>query len=304
MISGVPHGSILGPLLFILYINDIVHISTEEKFSIYADDTTIFVSAFSSDEVLSKANNILSKLDLWVTQNELKINPTKTKAILYHSKGKEVFLKGDILFRSSRIEVVNSVKILGVHFSATLQWDDQVNYLLKKLSSITGILNRNRYLLPETVKLLVYNALFASHLNYCHLVWGTTTETNLTRLLKVQKRILRVIANKPYTEPTAELFRKYKIMRVHNIYEYRLAREFSSSIRKNNPLLSEIASLRCNELSYSTRKTEKWNVPTSRTNYGLQMLINKLPRLLNRFDSQEIEVTSLSAAALTDLFIT
>lgn len=281
-----------------------MHISTEDKFSIYADDTTIFVSAFSCDEVLYKANNILSKLDNWTTQNQLKINPTKTKAIVYHSKGKEIFLKGDIIFGSSRIEVVNSVKILGVHFSATLQWDDHVNYLLKKLSSITGILNRNRYLLPETVKLLVYNALFASYLNYCHLVWGTTTETNLVKLLKVQKRVLRVIANKPYTEPSAQLFRKFKIMRVNDIYEYRLAREFSTSIRKNNPLITEIADLRSNDSAYETRKTDKWKVSKPRTNYGLQMLVNKLPRLLNRFDSQGIDLVSLSAANLTDLFIT
>lgn len=134
------------------------------------------------------------------------------------------------------------------------------------------------------------------------MVESRDTETNLTKLLNAQKRVLRIIANKPYTEPTAPLFSKFKINRVNDIYKYRLARELCTSIRKNNLLLTETADLHNNELSYQTRKAEKWKVPKSRTNYGLQMLENNLPRLLNRFDSQGIGLTSLSTAYLTDLY--
>lgn len=178
IIVGVPQGSILGPLLFNLYINDITHICPDLELVIYADDTSIFISSACETDLITRANSVLEKLDTWTSTNHLKINTKKTKAVIFHSKCRRIAIQNDITFRNSKIDIVPCVKVLGVYFSENLQWDDHVTYLVQKLSSVTGMLNHHRFSLPQSVKLMIYNALFVSSLHYCLLVWGTTTATN------------------------------------------------------------------------------------------------------------------------------
>lgn len=298
IISGVPQGSILGPLLFNLYVNDIVHICQQAKFIIYADDTSIFLSSSSYAEITNMANDVLRKLSSWSKQNRLKVNSNKTKAVFFYTRGTPIPLHHNIAFNHTNIEVLDTIKVLGTYFSSNMQWDEHVNFVLVKLSQIAGILNRNRYILPESVKLLIYNTLFVSHINYCHLVWGTTTESNLHKLHLMQKRMIRVIANVSYTEHTDYLFKKYNIPKVHDIYRRRLMRDFYYSIRKNTSTLLEIGNLEKRQPSHKTRTPEPWIVPRSRTNYGDQMLKNTLPRLLNSFEEAGTDISSITPSEL------
>uniref|UniRef100_A0A6G5AFJ6 Putative endonuclease/reverse transcript n=1 Tax=Rhipicephalus microplus TaxID=6941 RepID=A0A6G5AFJ6_RHIMP len=95
-----------------------------------------------------------------------------------------------------------------------------VNYLCEKLSSVTGVLSRCRSLLPTKAKVQIYNALFHAHLNYCALVWSTTTITNIRKILMLQKKIIRYIDNIDYYSSTREAFPKYNIIRIDNLYTF------------------------------------------------------------------------------------
>lgn len=294
---GVPQGSILGPLLFNLYINDLVNIDKSAKFVIYADDSTILFSGPNVGDLVSECNNTLSTLSTWSSLNELKINPTKTKIVIFHARSKTVQLLNPISYEGQNIAVVDEHKILGVTFSSHLSWNSHVEELCRRLSSTTGALSRCQRLLPTKVKLQIYYALFASHLNYCNLVWITTTKQNLNKILLLQKKILRHIADIPYLASTRTVFQEYTVMRVQHLYKFRVLQAFyfSDTYKK---FLETISHLKLNDTTISTRHTLAWFVPHYRTTYNLQALHYNLPSILNEYT----ELTTATHRQLREFF--
>lgn len=299
--SGVPQGSILGPFLFNIYVNDIVNSDPSSKFIIYADDTTILLADDRADELVSRANILLDKITTWTKRNALKINTNKTKAMLFRPKNKTVSSIGSLFLNSERIDLVESFKTLGVVFSNNMSWDSHIEYISKKLSQVVGLLHRNRYILPTSVKILLYKSLFFSQLNYCHLVWGTTTATNLCKIHMLQKRIVRIIANVPFNSHTESLFRMYNIVLIHKMYNYRLAVKFRNELLTANTYLTQLSHLREHTLHYRFRNPERWSVPTCRLNIGKEMLSFRLPKLLNIFCSNNIFPENLSMNEIRSL---
>lgn len=236
--SGVPQGSILGPLLFNIYLNDIICINPNIKHIIYADDTTMLLSAACPNDLISEANSSLSRLHEWSSANALKINTAKTKAILFRPRNKSVFINTDLLLGDSKIEILPVFKTLGVVFNENLTWDDHVEHVVSKISSVVGVTCINKELLPVQVKVILYNTLFHSHISYAHLVWGTTTVTNLRKILTVQKRMLRHVLGVPRDHPSLPLFEKLKIMKITQMYPYRLCLTYINDVKENKLSLS------------------------------------------------------------------
>lgn len=281
--NGVPQGSVLGPLLFNTYINDLVNIDKTVKFVIYADDSTLVISGSNIDNLLIHCNEVLAKLSTWSKLNRLQINSSKTKVIIFRAKNKLVKLSHTINFECQQIEVVDHHKILGVYFSSHLTWDTHVDHLRKTLSSITGVISRCRGILPPKIKLQIYHALFNSNLRYCSLVWCTTTKTNISKLLVLQKQIIRYIANIEQRETTKNAFKSFNIINVEKLYEFRLLHSvyFSSTAVVN--LLASLASLERRSINVETRNTDTWAVPHFRTFYKYQSLTHNLPTTLNKY---------------------
>lgn len=125
------------------------------KFVIYADDVTLLFSAESTDELILRANRTLVKLDTWAQLNKLKINVSKTKAVIYRAKNKKINITSDIKLQNSKVELVSAFKILGVYFSENMTWDTHIDHVVSKLSRIVGLTYANRYILPSKVKLLL-----------------------------------------------------------------------------------------------------------------------------------------------------
>lgn len=294
ILKGVPQGSILGPLLFNLYTNDITQVTNDAKFVIYADDTSLFFSAKDANYLLHIGNITLKKINDWSKLNGLTINESKTKAIFFRPKNKLLSLNGELVLNSKPIEIVKFFKTLGVVFSENMLWDKHIEYLIPKLSRVVGIVCRYKNIFPISIKLLIYNSLFFSLINYCNLVWGTTGTTNLQKIFMLQKKIVRFICNVPYLAHTENLFQTYNILPIQNIYKYRLATTFRNETKNNLDYLQKLANLTNYTRIYSTRESDYWKVPTLRLILSDEMLCFQLPTLLNAIEKNNINLRKLT----------
>lgn len=298
--SGVPQGSILGPLLFNFYINDISKINHGAKYITYADDTTIFFRSHSYEDLQSNINTALRDLHKWSAINSLEINTAKRKAIIFAPRQSPVAPILNLTLGNSRIEIVDSVKSLGIFFQKHLSWEIHDNHVVAQAAKVVGILAKFRFHLPTAVKLRIYNALFLSHLNYCCIVWGTTAFTHLNQLFILQKKALCHIACVEKTAHTKPLFIKYNITSVHNLYALNLARKYKHDTDGLIRTLSELTPL---TKSYTSRSDDIWKIPFSCIMQTKQMLRHTLPNLLNELHQCETNLEKIGNRALKALFV-
>ena len=170
---GVRQGSVLGLLFFIIYVNDIISCMDDSvKIILFADDTNIFISASTTEELYHKANMVLFKLKNYIDANYLHINLKKSKYMHFRSSRANISNK-DLFYENSKMEKVTSIKFLGIIISETLTWDDHIKSLNNKLSKISGSLFKLRKCLPKDLLRPVYFALINKQLIYGISIWGS-----------------------------------------------------------------------------------------------------------------------------------
>ena len=194
---GVPQGSVLGPLLFLLYINDLPN-STNFNVKLFADDTLLSLDSKNYKDLQKRVNEEMKSVSKWLNINKLTLNTSKTKYMVITSKRKPPVDDFQIMFDNVRLEKCSSYKYLGVFLDDKLSWKPRVEYIFNKMSKMCGIFSKLRYATNLHLLKNVYYALVASHLQYCNLVWGNAAESVLGPLKKTQNRIIRVLSFAPY----------------------------------------------------------------------------------------------------------
>ena len=173
--TGVPQGSCLGPLLFLLYINDLP-LASEFDTTLYADDTALMLSDRDLNLLKYKANNELKKVDLWLLMNKLFLNYSKTNYNIYnnqpHKTCKDEFT---IVMNKTRLQRENSIKYLGVIFDDKLCWANHIDNLSSQFARCSGLFCRLRNYVPRKLCLLYYNLVYL-RIQYSILTWGTATK--------------------------------------------------------------------------------------------------------------------------------
>ena len=216
---GVPQGSILGPILFLLYINDLAHIKINGVPILFADDTNTLYEQPSYESLRRVMNRDLQILSDWFAQNKLSINETKTKYIIFFSKHNAPPENFEIYLNDIQLERVGSTKFLGVYIEQTLSWKVHIDSICSRISRITGVLSRLKFQLPGYVLQTMYNSLFSSVMLYGLSIWGSSPKSHLDRIVKLQKKAVRHIGNAKYNSHTDPLFRNLKILKLHDAYK-------------------------------------------------------------------------------------
>lgn len=289
----VPQGSILGPILFILYTNDLPNINKFARFIFFADDANIIVTGNNITEIKDKINELLISINSWVTTNGLKLNLTKTKYMVFTNQRNNDLNDLDIRLNGVDIKKVESERFLGVILETNMTWKKHISSLASKIARNSGMIYNLNGIVPEKVLKTLYNSFIQSHLNYCSNVWGLGSKASINKIFTAQKKAVRAVecnyTNYFYNSETGELpchtkgiFNRYKFLTIHNLIAKNCLVAMHKVFMGTSPTsINSLFSLYKNGDRGSRRSVQIFDIPSSRLVALDSSLPFKGPRLYN-----------------------
>ncbi len=288
---GVPQGSILGPLLFLLYINDLPNSLKYLKAILFADDSTVYGSSKSLSTLVRNTQDDLNKLNDWLCANKLSLNINKTNFIVFSLKPSTDPVNIEI--NGTRINRELSTKFLGVYIDQTLNWGEHCKKCKMKLSSSLHVLNSFRNLFPTELLLKLYYSFFYHHITYGILLWGSAAKCHLNSIETMQKKAIRCIAGVSTYAHTGNLFSRYKILKLGDIYKWNLGEFMYSQIHNIGPTISLFHYEKNSDVhSYYTRQAEQVHHLYHRTGKQAISFLHAAPGYYDSLPNDIINSTS------------
>ena len=220
---GVPQGSILGPLLFIIYINDMHKAFDKCMVHHFADDTNLLFSHKNPKIIKKVMNNELRFLFEWLCANRLSLNVGKTEFILFRPPRIKLESRIVLTLNHTKIHASYKIKYLGLLLDDRLTWKAHICELSKKLSRSVGMLFKIRDFCPKSVLRSLYFSIFNSHLSYGLPAWGNADKLYLEKINLIQKKAIRAITFADFNDHTSPLLKELKILSLSDLYQYQLS---------------------------------------------------------------------------------
>lgn len=289
MQSGVPQGSILGPLLFLIYINDICYSCENLNIDLYADDSTIFESDFKLLTIQRKLQNNINQILKWCTLNNMALHPNKTKCMILGSKQRVKSIEElSLQINDTFIENVIVQKILGVFIDNTLSWQTHIDFVCRRVNTKITLLKRIIYYIDEDTKKLFYNIYILPIFDYCCTIWSNGPQKSTKKISQLQKRAAKIILNKPLKTPSDQLYKALNWLTFEERCKYHFGVLVFKSIHNMAPTyITEILTFSSNE-NYNLRSTQnrdlvckfkpRTNLLKSSFSYTSMNIWNRIPQ--------------------------
>ena len=218
--TGVPQGSVLGPLLFLLYINDLPSATSLLRVVLFADDSNLVVRGKDPTTLSNIMTAELANISDWFSANRLLLNPSKTKLIVFRSRKCRKDLTAPAVFLNGvELQQTTNESFLGVQLDETMKWYEHTCKLANNLSRKLGMLSKIKNFVSRRTLKMVYNCFFQPHLIYGIQLWGATFEKGLTRIQKLQKKAIRLITGARKMDHSEPRLKELGILKINDLYK-------------------------------------------------------------------------------------
>ena len=274
MPCGVAQGSVLGPLLFIIYTNDLPNCLTHCKAILFADDTTLYSSSSNFQELYQTTNTDLKQLDEWFRSNKLSLSVRKTHYVVFRHKPDQIPDNLNIRIRNEQISRKEHIQFLEMHIDEQLNWHQHIKFVKNKISSSLYAMRKVKNIISKIHLRTLYNSLVYPYIDYGITLWRTTHATYVRQIAIMQKKAIRITAGANYNDHTEPLFKQMKLLKLKDVHKIKVAKFMFSASKciLPSPLICMITNN--SEIhTYDTRNKKNPHVNTRRTNVANASLV-------------------------------
>lgn len=282
---GVPQGSVLGPLLYLIHVLSLKQAGLIGRYFTFADDTVFFYSGSNLQSLEQTVNDDLCRYSKWLLHNKLKLNAEKTVYLVFQQKNTEHY-DFNININNMQLSQVHTTKYLGLILDDKLNWNSHIDSLVKKIIPMLGALHRCTKFLNTSNRYAIYNAYILSNLRYLINIWGTCGVTSFKRVQVLQNRAIKILFQMPYRTSSELLYSNLSLQPIRYVFELEQCKQIYNILRCNLKCNSKLKTN--SELyEYNTRGNQNLHVGNIRTH---KALYNPLMRATLMFNNVPVNV--------------